>query len=244
MAICPTKAIRIDGLSYEDHFSDLRAVSLDAQTLRGFLSSRRSVRVFRDTPVPKDVLEQLVELITLAPMGFPPHKVEVTVVQSRDTIEKALPIIVQTYEDLAQRMANPLMRFMIKRRIPPEALNSLENHVLPTLAHRLPDMKAGKVDTITRGAPTMLLFHAHQEAEAHSDDALIALTYGLLSAHALGLGATALSLVPPVVDRVPELRALFAIPRENRVISSMVAGYSGVRFERGILRDLAGVHWV
>ena len=90
----------------------------------------------------------------------------------------------------------------------------------------------------------MLLFHAHREAEGHRDDALIALTYGLLAAHALGLGATALSLVPPIVQRSPELRAMFQIPPENHVLASMVVGYAKVRFKRGIRRELAGVHWI
>jgi nitroreductase len=133
---------------------------------------------------------------------------------------------------------------MIRRRTTPEQFNVLKNHVLPSMAYRLPDMKAGGPDTITRGAPVLLLFHAHREAEGHTDDTWIALTYGLLAAHALGLGATALSLVPPVVERTPELRTLFQIPPENEVVASMVVGYPRVRFRRGIRRELADVHWI
>jgi ferredoxin len=244
MAICPTESIHIEGLSYEEHLFDLPTVDVDGQRFSNFATCRRSIRVFRDEPVPRQVLQGIVDIISMAPMGFPPHKVEVSVVQTRDTIERALPLIVERYEDLAQWMNNPVIRIMIRRRAGPEAFNSLKNHVLPSLKYRLPDMKAGKVDTITRGAPAMLLFHAHREAEGHRDDALIALTYGLLAAHALGLGATALSLVPPVVERSPELRAMFEIPAENSVLASMVVGYAKVRFRRGIRRELAGVHWI
>jgi hypothetical protein len=177
-------------------------------------------------------------------MGFPPHSVQVSVVQERETIEQALPLIVKRYEDLGQWLANPIARFMIRRRTTPEEFNALENHVLPSMAYRLPDMKAGGPDTITRGAPALLLFHAHRQAEGHTEDAWIGLTYGLLAAHALGLGATALSLVPPIVERMPELRALFELPAENEVVASMVVGYPQVRFRKGIRRELAGVHWI
>jgi nitroreductase len=244
MAVCPNKAILIDGLSYDSDLFDLQPAGVDGESFFNFLASRRSVRVFRDQPVPPELLQRIVDAISTAPMGFPPHTVEVTVVQTRDTIERALPLIVGRYEDLVQWMKNPFMRFMIRRRATPEAFASLQNHVLPTLEYRLPDHRSGKVDTITRGAPALLLFHAHREAGGHRDDSLIALTYGLLAAHALGLGATALSLVPPVVDRVPELRNLFQIPPENRVLASMIVGYPQIRFQRGIRRELAGVHWV
>lgn len=244
MAICPTKSISVDGLSYGEQVIDLPKVEVDGQWFAAFVAGRRSVRVFKDRPVPRELLQEIVDIISTAPMGFPPHKVEVTVVQSRDTIEKALPVIVRTYEGLGKVMGNPIARFMIRCRTSRQTLRSLRDHVLPTLAYRLPDMRAGKVDSITRGAPAMLLFHVDREAEGGRDDALIALTYGLLAAHALGLGATALSLVPPVVDRTPELRALFQIPAQNQVLSSMVVGYPRVRFRRGIRRELAGVHWV
>lgn len=244
LAICPEEAVRIDGLSYDEQIFDLPPACLDFATFWNFAAARRSIRVFRDRPVPRDVLEQLLDIITFAPMGFPPHKVEVSVVQTREAIEQALPIIVTQYENLARWIDNPVARLMIRRRAGREAFDALRGHVLPSLEHRLPDMKAGLVDTITRGAPAMLLFHAHRQAESHTDDALIALTYGLLAAHALGLGATALSLVTPVVERTPELRALFSIPPENEVVACMVLGYPKHRFKRGIRRELAAVHWV
>jgi nitroreductase len=117
-------------------------------------------------------------------------------------------------------------------------------HVLPSLAFRLPDMKAGKGDTITRGAPSMLVFHAHWEAEGRTADGWIALTYGLLAAYALGLGATAIGLVPPAIERSPELREVFEIPPENQVLASMIAGYPRHHFRRGIRRKLENVNWI
>jgi nitroreductase len=237
-------AIEIDGLSYEGQLIDLPASEVGGEAFHNFVLNRRSIRVFRDQPLPRELLQQIVDIISTAPMGFPPHKVEVTVVQNRSTIEQALPIIVRMYENLGQRMKNPFIRAMIKRRTTPEAFNSLRNHVLPSMAYRLPDMKAGGADTITRGAPAMLLFHAQRAPDDHTPDAWIALTYGLLASHALGLGATAISLVPPIVERSPELRALFQIPPENEVVACMILGYPRVRYQRGIRRELAGVHWI
>ena len=68
--------------------------------------------------------------------------------------------------------------------------------------------------------------------------------YGLLAAHALGLGATAIGLVPPAIERSPRLREIFEIPPENQVLASMIVGYPRYRFRRGIRRELANVKWI
>lgn len=244
MAICPTESIHIEGLTYKGHLFDVHTDDLDYDSFAGLLASRRSVRVFKDTPVPRKTLEKIVDAITMAPMGFTPHKVEVTIVQNRKTIERALPLMVEFYEKLGRWMSNPMIRLMMRRRLDAETFNTIRNHVVPIMAFRLPDIKAGKGDTITRGAPAMLLFHAHRESDAHTHDAFIALTYGLLAAHAMGLGATAISLLPPAIEKTPELRVMFQIPQENEVVASMVVGYPQYHFKRGIRREMAGVNWI
>ena len=56
-------------------------------------------------------------------------------------------------------------------------------------------------------------------------DIVIALGYALLKAHSLGIGATAIDLIPPAIERTPYLRQLFQIPEENEVVASMILGY-------------------
>lgn len=244
MAICPTDSVHIAGLSYQEDLFDLPPDDLDGDAFLDLLTSRRSVRVFKDTPVPRGVLQRILDAIALAPMSAPPHKIKVTVMQDRETIEQVLPLMVELYENLGQWMRNPFIRFMIRLRAGREAFHSLRTHVLPTMAYRLPDMRAGKGDAITRGAPALLLLHAHRESLGHEEDAFIALTYGFLAAHALGLGATVIGLIPPTVGRSPELRALFQVPPEDKALASMIVGYPKHRFRKGIRRELAGVTWI
>jgi hypothetical protein len=47
--------------------------------------------------------------------------------------------------------------------------------------------------------------------------------------------------VPPVVDRSKTLRQRFRIPKENRVVTSLILGYPKYRYRKSIHRDLAGV---
>ncbi|MBP1775758.1 MAG: nitroreductase family protein, partial [candidate division NC10 bacterium] len=99
-------------------------------------------------------------------------------------------------------------------------------------------------DIFTRGAPALLLFHARRDSENHTEDIQVALTYGLLAAHSLGLGASAIGLIPPAVERNKDLRRLFQIPGENEVLGSMIVGYPKIPFKRGIQRKLAEITWI
>jgi nitroreductase len=234
MAVCPTQSISAGDLSYERDLFDLPMGGVGECDFFNFLASRRSVRSFQDKPVDKEMLQRIVDAVALAPMGFPPPKVEVTVVQNRATIRKALPLLMKVYGSLNWGMKNPLVRFLMKKKMKPETFKTIQNHV----------MKEKGTDLFTRGAPALILFHARRDSENHTEDIQIALTYGLLAAHSLGLGATAIGLIPPAVEREKELRKLFQIPKDNEVLASMIVGHPKLSYKRGIKRELARVTWV
>jgi len=54
----------------------------------------------------------------------------------------------------------------------------------------------------------------------------------MLAAHAMGLGACALSLIPAAVNRSGPLNKLFQIPDKNEVLAAMVLGYPKHRFRK------------
>jgi nitroreductase len=244
MALCTAKAITVGDLSYERDLFDLADNPVDLAALTAFLASRRSVRAFRPDAVSRDQLEAIARTIGLAPMGFPPPKVEITIITERATIERALVPMVELYERLSRQLDNPIARLMIRRRVGRETWASLDGHLRPMLGYRMADTRAGRYDTITRGAPALLLLHARAGGASLAGDAAIALAYGLLGAHALGLGATALDLVPPAVNRSPSVRRIFGIPAGDDVLAAMIVGHPRVRFRRGIRRAPAAVHWV
>jgi len=105
-------------------------------------------------------------------------------------------------------------------------------------------LKMGVEDTIARFAPAMIVFHANRNAENYEADIYIALTYGFLAAHALGLGGSAIDLIPPAIQNSQKLRKMFSIPDTNIVAASMILGYPKYRYPRGITRELKSVAWI
>ncbi|NLI92502.1 MAG: 4Fe-4S binding protein [Peptococcaceae bacterium] len=244
MAMCPTKSIKVADLTYEENFFKLPEIPVDENSFFSFLSTRRSIRLFQDKPVPRELLEKIIHAISMAPMGFPPHKTEITVAQNKSVVKEALKYMVKSYQDLERGMRNPMIRSIIRLSVNRETFNSIKNHVLPIMKFGLPYMEKTGDDIITRGAPAMLIFHADKASESHTEDLYICLAYGLLAAHSLGLGATAIGLVPPVIERNKLLRKMFQIPSENEVLAAMVVGYPRHSFKCGIRRELRNVNWI
>jgi len=244
MAICPTKSIRIEGLSYSGDFFEIPEGAAVEAPFFNMIASRRAIRNFRDQPVPKDLLEKVVQAITFAPPGFTPIKTEIVVVQDTEIIRKALPYMIKLYDDLVRAMGNPIGRLFIRREVGKEKFNTIKNHLIPLLKSRLPELKRGEEDTLTRYAPAMIVFHASKTAENYETDAYVALTYGFLAAHALGLGGSAMDIIPPAIQHSPELRKMFSIPDGNQVVASMILGYPKYPYQRGIRRVLKSVTWI
>jgi nitroreductase len=241
MAACPTSSIFIEGLSYERDFFELpqRKESWQ-QTFLDLISSRRSIRKFQDRPVPRELLEKIVQAVTFAPPGFTPLTVELTGVNDRDLIRRAVPVMAEMYDMLLKMQANAESRAVLEKMVGKDTYQVLVDHVLPLMQVRMAALKAGTEDTIARGAPCMILFHA----PVQNEDIFIELAYALLAAHSLGLGACAVGLIPPPINRNPELKKMFQVPEGNTVLASMVLGYPRYKYSRGIRRSPAGLTWI
>ena len=244
MAICPTESISVEGLFYaRDFFETSEGLAVETPFFN-MIANRRAIRNFKEKPVPKELLEKVVQAITFAPPGFTPIKTEIVVVQNTEVIRKALPYMIEFFDFLVKAMNNPLTKFFIRRKVGRAKFNTIENHVIPLMKNRLPELKTGVEDTITRYAPAMIVFHANRNAENYEADIYIALTFGLLAAQALGLGGSAMDLIPPAIQNNRKLREIFLIPDSNEVVASMILGYPKYSYRRGIKRELKSVRWI
>ncbi len=216
--------------------------SWNHQDFMDFLLTRRSVRVFKDKPVPAAVLQKIVDSLSTAPFGVNPDNVEITVINDKKVIEQALPYISGFYTQLAKILKIPLLGWLLLRTIPKEFSNTLVNFIVPHVNKGL--YNSSITDDITRNAPALILFHGKKGAEEHTVDAHIYLTYALLSTHSLGLGATAIGLIGPAVNRSKPLLRLFRIPEGNKVVYSMIVGYPKFTFKHAIVRPRTKVTFI
>jgi nitroreductase/NAD-dependent dihydropyrimidine dehydrogenase PreA subunit len=240
MAACKTKSIHAKGLAYDKDFFEFSG----QDDFFSMIETRRSVRRFKPQPLNKDEINKILDAVSFAPHGDAEMHVEVTVINDRKKIMQALPVMSHFFDKLAKWLKNPFMRSLIKKRKGKHTLNTLLNHLLPRIEKGIYRQIDFNYDGITRGAHTLLLFHAHKEAEEHIEDAHIYVTYAMLAAQAMGLGTTIIGLVPAAMNKTPDLMEMFSIPKGHEIVVSLILGYPKYKYYRAVKRQLKRVNWI
>jgi nitroreductase/NAD-dependent dihydropyrimidine dehydrogenase PreA subunit len=240
MAVCKTKSVYSNGMQYEKDFFEF-SKTVDFFSI---VEHRRSVRRFKPKPVSNEEIEKILYAVSQAPHGDSHVHVEITVVNNRDKIMEAVPLMSMFYDKLEKWLYNPIISRMIKFETGKDGLKALKNHVLPRIEKGIYRNISFEYDGITRGAHTLLIFHAPKDSEVHKEDSFILVTYATLAAQALGLGSTIIALIPPAINKSDELKRIFQIPADHETTTSLILGYPKYKYQRGIRKELKKVNWV
>jgi NAD-dependent dihydropyrimidine dehydrogenase PreA subunit/nitroreductase len=236
MAVCSTRSISLNGLTYGKEIIEYTKPPVDYDALYNLLLSRRSVRNYKSIAIADELIRKMVNILSLAPYGALHDKVEVIIINDKAILEKALPLMSEFYGKIGKWMSSPFMRYMMKRKLSVEKFATIDKHLMPNVRRKHYDINGG-VDNITRNAPAVMIFHAPPDAEEHTDDSLIYVTYAAIAAHSLGLGATINGLIPPAINKIPELKRMFRIPEGHEAVTSLIFGYPKVNYLYGISRN-------
>ena len=234
MAICPTKSVHVGGLSYNKDFDELPENKSNYKNFIETLSTRRSVRTFKDRPVSEELIDEIVNSVSYAPFGAAPEKMEISIINNRETIESALPLISDFLNGIKKFIENPIASRFLRLLAGKEEFQTIKNHIYPNAKGGIYNLD--NWDGITRGAPALITLHAAKDAEAHSNNGIIYATYIMLAAHAIGLGATMTECVISPINRSKKLKQIFQIPENNEAIMSVIVGYPKYRYKRTIKR--------
>lgn len=234
MAICPTKSVHVKGLSYHDFYEFPRNKN-NYKSFIEILSSRRSVRAFKNRPVSDEFIEEIIDAVSYAPFGAAPEKMEISYINNRQTIESALPLISDFLNGIKRLIENPVASGFLRLLAGKEEFQTVKNHIYPIAKGGIYKLNNG--DGITRGAPAIIIVHAPKDAEAHTNNGIIYATYIMLAAHAIGLGATMIECVITPINRSKKLKQIFQIPETNEAIMSLIVGYPKYHYKRTIKRN-------
>jgi NAD-dependent dihydropyrimidine dehydrogenase PreA subunit/nitroreductase len=241
VAVCPNDSIRMPELPSEG-FERLRGIPFGYPDFMDFLKSRRSVRVFKDRPVDKELADKIVAAAATAPMGFPPHSTKVLVIDRREEMKHLLEETVKSYEGMVKGFSSPIGRLFIRLAAGGENYGFMKDCILDVARYANEAYRRDGADHYLYNAPMLMLFLGDSRAVSYVENAYIVCQYAMLAALSLGLGSTVIGLVPPIVDRSKTLRKRFNISDKDRVITSLVLGHPKYKYQKSIRRELAGVH--
>ncbi|MGD9253754.1 MAG: nitroreductase family protein [Holophagae bacterium] len=240
VAMCPTGALEVRTLNPND-FHKLNRVQFGYDEFYDFLRTRRSVRVFKDKPVVREDIDKILAAAATAPMGFPPHTTEIVVINEQNEIDHLRGELIRHYDSMAKTFSNPIGRATIRLSAGAETYNMLKVHVIESARYANELYRRDGTDRYMYHAPLVMLFHGSRWGLSYQQNAHLVCHHAMLAAVSLRLGTTIIGLIPPVVDRSAALRERYGIPKDNRVLTSLIIGHPKYRYRQSIRRDLASV---
>ena len=222
VAACPHEAMSHASIPVEDCPPVRRDLLPSAEQAEHFLRSRRSIRVYKKKTVERDLLSRLIHVARFAPSGHNVQPVEWRVVHDPREVARLAGLVIDWMRRLI-RDKSPLVETMHLD----EVVRSWEKGT----------------ERILRGAPHVVIAHAHKDNRTAQAACTIAMTYLELMAPAMGLGAcwagyfTSAALLWP-----PMLQAL-DLPPGHQVFGAMMVGYPRHQYHRLPPRDEPRITW-
>jgi nitroreductase/NAD-dependent dihydropyrimidine dehydrogenase PreA subunit len=221
MAVCSHDALELDTVARSRLVPINPTLAPRPEQVEQLMRSRRSVRRYRDTPVPAAQVQRIIATANMAPSGVNQHPIRWTVVSGREALRT-----------LSQHVID-WMKLAIEHEPQTAAFLNLASIVGNWPKH----------DPL-RGAPHLVVAHGAKANPMTAGSGLIAMTYFELAAEANGVGTCwAGYLMMAARNHRPLLDAL-KIPGHDQVVAAMMFGYSKVRFRYVPARPDSEVNWV
>ena len=210
------------------------------------LRQRRSVRAYKKKEIPRELLEQVVEVGGFGPTGS--HGGEgwvrrVVVVTGHEHMKKVAVLTAEYMRQLCQLLDRPTVRMVARWKDSPRAGRLM----LPDMRMRLAELEQGR-DVITYGAPAALFVHSPRVTPTPQTDCDCVMYPMILMAHALGLGACWNGYLSRAASgfRLPAftaLREMLEVPHHHDVYAAATVGFPAVKLHSVPQRETS-LHWL
>ncbi len=149
-AVCPNNAIQVEGLKSEE-FAPFKELDIDDNQLLSFMKQRRSVRRYKDKPLPREIINRIIDAAHSSPTGTGRMTTGVIVIDNPKTLATFSELVYELYEGLEKNLKNPIARFMIKQKKGKKILRTLQDFVMPGMRWYIRWYREGKSNEILRG---------------------------------------------------------------------------------------------
>jgi len=211
IAVCPHGALQHASIPMERCPTIIKDLAINREEAVQFLRSRRSVRIFREKPVEKEKVAELIEIARYAPTAGNRQMVNWLVITDRDKIHQLAELTVGW------------IRFILEKG--PEAARA------PYFPAMVKAWDKG-FDRILRNAPVLLVAHAPKEALNGMVDLTLALSYLELAAPTMGLGTCWAGLLQGALLSRPQIKEALGLPENHPHHYPMMLGYNKLRYYR------------
>lgn len=236
-AVCPVDAITVQAIdpeasSFSTFDADLRWLphgEFDTVQLVRLMASRRSCRNFKDQPVDRALLEDLVKIGATAPSGTNSQMWSFTILPTRRSVIAFGDQVAGFFQRLNGMAEKGWLRNLLRWIGKPELADYYRDHH-PSVSEALAERESGGRDSLFHGATAAIVVGSRPEGSTLKEDALLAAQNMLLAAHGMGLGTCLIGFAVIPVARDVRIKRFLAIPDQETVHAVIALGYPDEKY--------------
>lgn len=239
VAVCP-----VDAVCHSEYALDEcpPIASLPSyEELVAALRERRSLRIYRDEPVPRETVRQLVDASRWAPSATNQQAVDWVALDDPERIARLREEVMTTLGRLAgllqNRLVRPFLYLVLDNDEVREAVESAGDF------EQLAEEHARSRDLIFYDAPVVLAAHVPQGTYFAREDAVYAAYNLMLAAERQGLGTCHIGYVNVALERNREIQRVLGLPPERQIEVVLTLGYPRFEFRRVLPRRRMELDW-
>lgn len=222
VAVCPHGALTLSTMPVEGCPPIDKSILPDADALKHFLLTRRSIRQYKKTPVSHKILSELLDTARYAPTGSNKQQVHWTVFEKPDDVHKLAALAID------------FMKLMLPL--------TTDEAVIRRFRRIISAWDNGR-DRIMRGAPHLMVAHSPSDLSFPAADCAIALTYLELYAYAKGLGTCWAGYFTAAAGLHEPLIKELKMPAGHQCFGAVMLGYPQNGYHRIPWRNTPQVSW-
>ncbi|WP_320042878.1 nitroreductase family protein [uncultured Desulfobacter sp.] len=216
VAICPTGAFHLETNPPDACLPIQNDLILTPEQAEQFLRSRRSIRVYKKQPVPKDRFEKALSIACCAPTGSNKQPVKWLVFDKKKDVK-----------DIASRVID-WMKFILEKDPQRASIMHID---------KLINQWNMGIDRICRDAPQLVFAYASNGFGSAAADCHTALAYLELALPVFGLGSCWAGYVLYAATQWPELSEKLGLPGNHTCHGALMVGIPKTKYARAPKRN-------
>lgn len=250
-AICPAGAITVAGIdpsmsafrTFQENTEWIPHGQNDTAALVNLMRSRRSCRNFMNSPVPQDILEDLVKIGITAPSGSNCQMWTFTILPNQESVNMLGQRIGAFFRKLNSMANKRWLRNLMKIIGRPELHDYYHNHY-ESIERGLSEWESGGRDLLFHGAAAAIIVSSNKQASCPAEDALLATQNILLAAHSMGLGTCLIGFAIAAMRRDGTIQQMLRLPADETPYAVIALGYPREEYQLVTGRKRATIRYV
>lgn len=197
-------------------------------------TSRRSIRRYKNTPVPDEIVSYLIDFAVTSPSGSNCQLWCFHVINGRDRVWSFAGEIKKFFIRLNKLTSNIAVRLFSVLIMGKKLIRYYQDHY-DSVERAILESENG-IDRLFHGAPCIIVIHSPIEGSTPIEDGILASYNILLMAHALGLGTCYVGYAVEAINRSKPLKQYLSIPNHHRIHAVLTLGYPAIAYKRASLR--------